>query len=238
MAQDNYAFLHGGGQGGWVWDETIEALRQQGGSAVNAVAFDLAGCGANRGEDTSALTVEQVATRFVEDLAASGMRDIVLVGHSNAGTIMPIVARQRPDLIRRYVYVSCIAPPPGTSIWEMRMAGHDLSADRQAMLDRLRGMFCNDMAPDYAEAFLAKLGFDAWPNLASLQERGWQYDHLAGLPSTYVFCLQDRAESLAEQEKAAALFRVERRVQIDAGHQAMNTRPHGLAEIVRMEARV
>jgi hypothetical protein len=46
----DYALLHGGGQGSWVWDETIAALGVQGGGTFGrALALDAPGCGAKRG---------------------------------------------------------------------------------------------------------------------------------------------------------------------------------------------
>ena len=41
---------------------------------------------------------------------------------------------------------------------------------------------------------------------------------------------------VAWQEIFAERLRVERRIRIDCAHQAMNTRPHALAEILRLEA--
>ena len=233
----NFAFLHGGGQGAWVWDEVLAALTLQGGDAVRATAFDLPGCGAKRGQDTSQLTVRDVAGRFVADLAASGMTDIVLVGHSNAGTIMPLVAEMRPDLIRRYIYVSCMAAPPGQTIREV-MAAKPAHGERSESLSggRLREMFCNDMTDDEATAFMAKLGQDSWPTLQALGETDWRYDHLAGKPATYIICLKDQALAPDWQETFAARLHAQRRVRIDAGHQVMNTRPRELAEILRAEA--
>ena len=34
MTTVSFVFLHGGGQGGWVWDETIAAMKRQSGGAV------------------------------------------------------------------------------------------------------------------------------------------------------------------------------------------------------------
>jgi pimeloyl-ACP methyl ester carboxylesterase len=234
-----FAFLHGGGQGGWIWDETLAALGQQlGGTAFRAKAFDLPGCGTKRDQDTSQLTVRDVAEAFVADLAQSGLESCILVGHSNAGTILPAVARHRPDLVRRYVYVSCIAPPPGQTISEVMRPRHviDAGASPQDMSARLRQMFCNDMGEAQAAAFLAKLGHDHWPTPQALSETAWHYEHLPALAATYVLCLQDQALALAWQEEFASRFAVQRRVYIDAGHQVMNTRPHGLAEILLAEA--
>jgi pimeloyl-ACP methyl ester carboxylesterase len=235
--QTNFALLHGGGQGSWIWDETRAALEQQGGGKLRVLAFDHPGCGTRRGQNTSGLTVRDVADVFIADLLDSGMKDIVLVGHSNAGTILPIVAAKTPHLIRRYVYVSCISPPPGVTIRQVMSEGRNkLVIDDTVSGGRLRHMFCNDMSPDYADAFMARLGRDSWPTLKALDETEWAYDHLAGKPSTYVICLQDQALPPEWQEIFAARVHAKHRVRIDAGHQVMNTRPHGLAEILRMEA--
>lgn len=233
----NFALLHGGGQGGWIWDETRAALEQQGGGKLRVVAFDHPGCGAKRTRDTSALCVRDVAEEFVADLLDSGMRDIILVGHSNAGTILPRVAAMVPHLVQRCVYVSCIAPPPGASVRQVMSEGRHNSVTRETVSGgRLRDMFCNDMTPDFADAFLAKLGRDSWPTLRALDESEWTYDHLADKPSTYVICLQDQALPPAWQNTFATRLHAKHRVRIDAGHQVMNTRPQGLAEILRMEA--
>ena len=226
----HFAFLHGGGQAGWVWDETLAALgRQMGGAGYRATAFDLPGCGAKQWMDVAGLSVSDVAEDFIADLAASGLENCVLVGHSNAGTILPLVAARRPDLVRRFVYVSCVAPAPGQSVSELMRPRHGGGYD-------LRQMFCNDMGEAQAAAFLAKLGHDRWPTLPALAETDWDYAPLAGVAASYVICRQDQALTPEMQEEAATRFAVQRRVYIDAGHQVMNTRPNGLAEILRHEA--
>ena len=231
----NFAFLHGGGQAGWVWDETIAALKAQSPNQdLRAIAFDLPGCGRKRGQDTSHLTVRQVAQHFAAELSASGLTDPVLVGHSNAGTIMPTVAELLPGRVRRYVYVSCIAPPPGQSTRTVMSARHEWTAAADPD-SRWRTMFCNDMDEPQAAAFLAKLGHDRWPTLAALEETHWRYDHLGGVAASYVLCLRDQALPVAWQETFAARFQVQRRTYIDAGHQVMNTRPQTLAEVLRHE---
>jgi hypothetical protein len=100
---------------------------------------------------------------------------------------------------------------------------------------RLKRMFCNDMDEAQASAFLAKLGHDHWPTVQALGETGWRYDHLQGRSATYVICLQDQTLVVEWQEEFASRLGVQRRVYIDAGHQVMNTRPHGLAEILLNE---
>jgi len=243
----DFVFLHGGGQGGWVWDETIAAIGRQSGGTVRCLALDGPGCGAKRGRDTAAMTFEAINRELIDDVAAAGFADAVLVGHSQAGTHLPAMAALAPGRFRKLVFVSCIAPDEGLTVVEMtgqrirEASGHAgvaaFADESLPMRERYRAMFCNDMAPAGQEAFLDKLGADGWP-AACYAQREWRYDHLAAVPVSYVLCLQDAILPIAWQERFAAAFHAGSTPRIDAGHQAMNTRPEALAEILLAEGKV
>jgi pimeloyl-ACP methyl ester carboxylesterase len=242
----DYVFLHGGGQAGWVWRETIAALhRQTDGQFGRALTLDAPGCGAKRGRNTADLDLDAVVTELLSDIFSSGLRRIVLIGHSQAGTILPRLAEARPELFRRLIYISCIAPLPGQTI--LQQMGSGLQGSRQDEVgwpvdprtvdakQRQAMMLCNDMNDTDTSQFLAKLGQDNWP-AQTMSASDWRYNHLKGVESTYVTCLRDGILPLAWQETFALRFNTGRKVAIDAGHQVMNTRPHALAEILRYEA--
>jgi hypothetical protein len=44
------------------------------------------------------LTLEDVATEFIEDIERAGMENVVLVGHSLAGQAMALMAELQPEL--------------------------------------------------------------------------------------------------------------------------------------------
>ena len=247
---DQFVFLHGGGQGGWVWDETIAALALQTGGHARCLALDGPGCGAKRGRDTTAMTVEDINRELVADVVAAGMQGAVLVGHSQAGMHLPhmaeLAAELAPDLFGKLVFVTCSAPLPGwTTLDQM---GHDIGhgddPDRvgyplpaaATMAERYRAMFCNDMDDTGADAFLAKLGGDGWP-MACYSHSDWRRDHLRGLDASYVLCERDQALTAEWQHRFAARLHARRTYRIDAGHQVMNTRPHALAEVLLAECR-
>jgi pimeloyl-ACP methyl ester carboxylesterase len=243
-----YAFLHGGGQGGWVWDETIVALQQQTmGRCGRMLALDVPGCGAKRGRDTSGLDVDDIASELIAELEHAGMKDVILVGHSQAGTLLPRLAERVPGLFRRLIYVSCCAPLPGQTILQMMGSGQHgshpeevgwpLDPAQHPHQEQYRLMFCNDMSEKEAAHFLAKLGRDRWPD-QSIQASDWRYDHLRSVASTFVLCLQDGILTPPWQERFAQRLHTQRVVRIDAGHQVMNTRPHALAESLRYEASI
>ena len=243
--QFNYAFVHGDALGSWVWDEMIAALdRQTHGAFGRALALDAPGCGLKRSRAATELTLENVATEFIEDIERAGMEDVVLVGHSLGGQAMALMAELQPELFRRLVYVSCLIPLPGQNVAQMMgtglhgsnpdEVGYPLDPTCSDLNDRFAAMFCNDMEHQQAAAFLAKLGADAWPPQTYVFT-DWRYDHLDHMPATYVLCLRDQSLPVEWQEVFASRFKVDEIVRVDAGHQVMNTRPEALAEILRHE---
>jgi pimeloyl-ACP methyl ester carboxylesterase len=236
-----FALLHGGGQGSWVWDAVV-ALLEAGGARV--LALDVPGCGTKRGRDLSEVDAYGVASELLADIAAAGLGPVVLVGHSLAGAILPRMAALAPETISRLVYLTCTAPLPGVSFrgqmgqglqgahpdevgWPVDPASH--SAD-----ERYRIMFCNDMDPDFATQFLARMGSDLWP-MDVLERSDHRYDHLAGIPSTYIVCEQDNGLPPVWQERFAERLHCQRILRLNSGHQAMTTQPGALAALLLAE---
>jgi len=239
-----FAFLHGGGQGGWVWDEVVDELRRRA-PDVAVLALDVPGCGAKRGRDTSGLSIPEVVAELAADLDASGLSGVVLVGHSQAGTVLPALAESRPAAISRLIHVSCCAPAPGQTVRQMMGAGlhgerpeavgwpvDPQTASPQALA---AAMFCNDMDEAQTQAFLARLGADAWPTACGVGYDQWRYG-AASQPVTYVLLERDASLPPQWQLKFAERQGAERVVRLDAGHQAMQTQPGPLAEILLAEA--
>ncbi len=236
----NFAFLHGGGQGSWVWEDLLAEM-----PGVNATLLDIPGCGSKRGRDTAGLGVDAIAEELLGELAAADLSDIILVGHSAAGTILPRMAEYAPERFRRLIYLTCTAPLPGKNVLE-QMGGslHGTVEDETGwpvdpatttLEERYGAMFCNDMDEAEGAAFLAKLGSDMWP-MGSMLNRDWRYDHLAAVPSTYILCEQDMSLPPPWQERFAERLHCERIVRLNAGHQAMNTQPKALAALLMAEA--
>ena len=241
----NYVFMHGGAQGGWIWAETIEAMKiQSGGSLSRALALDVPGCGTKRGRQTENITIADVAQEMVADIEAAGMEDVILVGHSQAGQLLPLMAAIKPTMFRRLIYVTCLGQIDGKNI--AQMYGNNLNGSMINEIsfpvdpatisptELMKIMFCNDMDDEETTAFFAKLGQDNWPPL-TYSESDWGHQYPGTMPSTYVICLQDLAITVPWQEKFAKQAKVDRIVRIDAGHQVMNTKPHTLAETLRNE---
>ena len=197
----NFAFLHGGGQGSWIWQETIDALEvQTGNSRGRMLALDVPGCGHKRQRNTDSLSFADILEELMEDIDGSGMEDVVLVGHSQAGTVLPKLAEMRPSLFRRLIYVSCSIPLPGQTVVDMigddvhgadeHHVGWPVDPKTTSPRERTKAMLCNDMGNRETEEFMAKLGNDQWP-ASSYVETGWDFTQPAQVAVSYVICLRD-----------------------------------------------
>ncbi|MCB2048940.1 MAG: alpha/beta hydrolase [Novosphingobium sp.] len=243
----DFIFLHGGGQGSWIWDETLAAMNQQSGGSARCLALDIPGCGTKRGRDTASMTFDDIVAELAADIAAAGFDKPIIVGHSQAGQVLPKLELVMPGAFARHVYVSCIAHENGHTIADMMSAQVEQDPDgplagvfsdpELPMRERFRVMFANDMTHDEQETFLDKLEKDEWPPIA-YTNREWRYDHLGQVPTTYVHCLQDQVLTPHWQRIFADRFRCERTVHIDAAHQVQNTRPQALAEVLLAESRL
>jgi len=244
----DFIFLHGGGQGSWVWEPVVHAMTLQAGEgAFRALALDVPGCGSKRGRDTSKLTIADVIAELADDIDKAGFANAVIVGHSQAGTVLPGLIASRGDLFRRAVYVACCAPARGQTVMEMMGAGrhgeHHDSVGWPEPLDAMPFpelaalMFCNDMDDVQRGSFLPLLDQDAWPAACGGADRDWRYDPAGRMESTYIFALADNALPLAWQARFAERLGVDRTVSIDAGHQIMQTRPRALAEMLLAESK-
>lgn len=243
MLQD-MALLHGGRQGSWVWEETIAAIRLQDGSnARRIVALDVPGCGAKRGRDTASIDHAAVVEELAGDLDRAGLSGALLVGHSQGGTVLPRLSAARPDRVARTAYVACFAPPEGQTVTAMmgtsvhgadpHTVGWPLDPATTPPNELFKAMFCNDMSTADADAFLATLGSDTWPAACGAVETTWGYAEARAVPAVYVITLRDAILPPAWQQRFAERIGAIEVVRIDAGHQVMNTRPHGLAEMLR-----
>jgi pimeloyl-ACP methyl ester carboxylesterase len=236
----SFIFLHGGGQGGWIWEETLDALSAQGVGRGRCLTLDVPGCGTKRGQPTDTLTSDDVVASLLSDIDRANAPAPILVGHSQAGTMLPLLIKARPALFRHVVYVSCLAP---AGQWAGLDWVRDMPPGDSALLRShtpgsrafFRDMFCGDMDNTYAETFLDKLGPDQWP-ASTYQMTGWSYDHLENLASSYIVCMRDTALAPSWQQLFAQRLKARQIVHVDAGHQVMNTRPHALAEVLRVIA--
>ncbi len=116
-----FGLVHGGLHGPWCWDMLVPELQRLGHAVV-----------------TPELPIDQhvgvdAYARVVIDALAGHGDDVVLVGHSLAGCVLPVVASQRP--LSRVVFLCAIIPEPGRVLGEV--ASEQLDYDESTLAPAL-----------------------------------------------------------------------------------------------------
>ncbi len=100
-----FVLVHGGGHGGWCWQRLARELRRRGHEVYTPT---LTGFGERRHLDAEGLTFDTFVTDIVSVLEYEDLTDVVLVGHSMGGVIVPRVAEVAPDRIRAVVWMAAV----------------------------------------------------------------------------------------------------------------------------------
>ena len=98
-----FCLVHGACQGAWVWDLLIPHLKAQG---HKTIAMDLPI------EDPDA-TLSDYVDAVLMALPKTA-EDVILVGHSMAGVVIPLVAARYR--VRQLVFIGSLLPHPGVSV--------------------------------------------------------------------------------------------------------------------------
>jgi pimeloyl-ACP methyl ester carboxylesterase len=230
-----FVLVHGGSFSGSCWSELEPLL------AGTVLAVDLPGRGRHP-QDLGSVTIADFVESVASEIVAHDLTDVTLVGHSMAGLTLPGVAERVPDRLSHLVFVSCAVPPHGAPLTDVlgdlspgvaEVAANigERAVDSQGVLHaELAGaMFCNDMDERTAESTLARRVPEALNVLSEPTD-------LTGLrhpiARTYVRLARDASITLDAQNTMIANLGEVNVVDLDAGHMAMISDPHGLATIL------
>ncbi|BAY39805.1 hypothetical protein NIES2111_41820 [Nostoc sp. NIES-2111] len=241
-----FCLVHGAFQGTWCWDLLIPYLEAQG---HKTIAMDLPI------EDASA-TLSQLADTVIQSLPKTD-DDIVLVGHSMAGTVIPLVAEVVK--VRQLVFIGGLIPYPGVSTFDQ--LSHHLDSETiksfnyqlkdPSQLERfydepnmyepasigkdysnpavLMEFFYHDCQPDVAQWAISQ------SRLQQFMGYMFETNPLKALPKVkykYIVCRNDRIISPTWSRYAARKRLGVDAVEIPSGHCPHLSRPNLLAEIL------
>jgi pimeloyl-ACP methyl ester carboxylesterase len=229
-ARVKFVLVHGGVHTGRAWEALVPQL------CAPAVAVDLPGRGGPPGE-LHGLTLPAFVNELVEAIEGVESDEVVLVGHSLAGVVLPSAAALLPDRIRHVVFISCAVPLPGSSVLSTLPPGLRGAVSMWArrrntlVLPRLAGrvMFGNGLTANQRSAVLDQLCPEPW-NL--ILEPVPDYQLPAALPRTYVVLRRDHALPVSFQRRQIRNLEPCARVDLDAGHEAFIACPEALAAIM------
>jgi len=224
-----FVLVHGGGHGGWCWQRTARVLRA-GGHEVHAPS--LTGFGDRVHLDTGHVEFATFVADIANLLEFEDLRDVVLVGHSMGGVVIPRVAEVAPERIGRVVWlagpvlddgeslIQAIPQTPATARAVKIADDGSITTDDELILDAILS--------DASEEDRRWVGARHRPYpQAALVEPGRLTAFLAlGRPAGYVLCRGDQCvPEEAARRFAARLPAGTPVLEVDAGHDCMVTRP-------------
>lgn len=236
MTLPGLVLIHGGGHAADCWDPTIGELRRAA-PQLQVLTVDLPGRRGKPG-DLRTATIRDWVDSVVDDIDTAGLRDVVVVGHSAAGLIVPgVVTKLGAARAREAVFVSAFVPPQGSALVDTlpRLAAPFIRwAARFARNYRAPGaaglLFCNGMNPAQRQFATSRVYPESLTITAERVDRSNMPDCV---PRTWIMTLRDRAVSKDRQQRGIeALGGVGVVYSIDACHDVMISQPQRLAQIL------
>ena len=215
-----FGLVHGAGLGAWCWERLIPELAARGHSAATV---DLAPENLRAG---AARCAELVSDAF------AAIDDLVLVGHSIAGLIVPLVATQRP--VMRLAFLHALLPQPGRSVVDQLADEPDmfnpemLAAQVPFWEDEAvaRHFLFHDCPPEVAQEAFRRLR----PEPGVLAREVAPLQAWPAVPSAYILCTDDRTATPGWARRAARERLGVEPIEIPGGHSPFLSRPGQLAD--------
>ena len=222
----HFLLIHGAWHGGWVWNEISDILRYQ---RYSVSTPTLTGLGEKKHLLSSKITIETFIEDVVNHIIFENLNNIILVGHSFAGSVISGVADRLKDRIKKLIYFDAMILVNGQKpfdispkeIVEQRIEtakkfGNNISipapsAAAFGVLDIKKSLILEEkLTPHPLSAFQSKLILK--------NEVG------NGIPLSYIFCTKPVYKSLESSREVVRKMKWPI-FELNAGHDAMLTHP-------------
>lgn len=246
----DYLMVHGAGQGAWSWGRVWGHLtapvehppRLYTTRLANRVyPLDLPGHGADADGDTADVMFEECVHSITRAVERQGLKDVVLVGHGFAASLVLQAAGQLPQPPKRLVLVAGMVPLYQRSMLSVlphrartgfrvlstlsRLSGRDLRLPHSVINNYL----CNGM--DSMEVVQAIGFFGPLPTRVLTTKVSLDQPQPSS-PVTYVVLTQDRILPPNLQRRMAQRVPDVEIVEVESCHQVMLYKPRELADIL------
>ena len=222
----HFLLIHGAWHGGWVWNEISEILRYQ---RYSVSTPTLTGLGEKKHLLSSKITIETFIEDVVNHIVFENLNNIILVGHSFAGSVISGVADRLKDRIQKLIYFDAMILIDGQKPFDItpketveqrielaKKFGNNISipapsADAFGVFDIKKSLLLEEkLTPHPLSAFQSKLILK--------NEVG------NGIPLSYIYCTKPVYKSL-ESSRAVVRKMKWPIFELNAGHDAMLTHP-------------
>ncbi len=236
-----FLLIHGAWHGGWCWKKVTPLLRE---ASHQVFTPTLTGVGERSHLAHPLIGLETHVRDVVNVLTYEDLRGVILVGHSNGGTLITAVAERVPERLAHLVYLDAFVPQDGQATIDLT------NFPREAWEARVRtegyGWLVPSLQPVPWDEFLR----DVW-GVSDEADRRWMVERLGptpfkifidpvrrtnpaaeALPRTYIRCLQNHSPAFDRFAEAARTTPGWRYRELTTGHDAMVTAPQEVAGLL------
>jgi pimeloyl-ACP methyl ester carboxylesterase len=236
-----YVLVHGAWHGAWCWHKALPLIEARG---HKVEAIDLPGHGDDRTPTTS-VSLDSYVQRVCQTLDAEAEPAIV-VGHSMGGIVITQAAEERPNRIRKLVYLCAFLPANGQSLMDLgRQDTQTMARMPDAIVpladgsltlktESLKEVFyhdCSDEDVTFARERLVPQAGAPFATAVRTTEANF-----GRVPRVYIECVQDRVITPPAQERMYTSLPCERVITMNASHSPFFSAPNELAEHLHLLA--
>ena len=222
----HFLLIHGAWHGGWVWNEISEILNYQGYSVSTPT---LTGLGEKKHLLSSKITIDTFIEDVVNHIIFENLNNIILVGHSFAGSVISGVADKLKDRIQKLIYFDAVILKDGQKPFDI--APKELVKQRIELAKRF-GNGISIPAPsadafgvfDLKKSLLLEEKLTPHP-LSTYQSKLTIKNEIGnGIPLFYILCNDPVYKSLESSREVVRKLKWPI-FELNAGHDAMLTHP-------------
>ena len=222
----HFLLIHGAWHGGWVWNEISDILRYQ---RCSVSTPTLTGLGEKKHLLSSKITIETFIEDVVNHIVFENLNNIILVGHSFAGSVISGVADKLKDRIQKLIYFDAVILKNGQKPFDI--APKELVKQRIELAKRF-GNGISIPAPsadafgvfDVKKSLLLEEKLTPHP-LSTYQSKLTIKNEIGnGIPLFYIFCNDPVYKSLESSREVVRKLKWPI-FELSAGHDAMLTHP-------------
>ncbi|MBL8629315.1 MAG: alpha/beta hydrolase [Rhodospirillaceae bacterium] len=229
-SQKVYVLVHGAWHGGWCWRDVAASLR-----AAGHVVFTptLTGLGERAHLVNKSVNLSTHVTDIEQLFSFEDLSDVILVGHSYAGHVVPLVADRLKSKIRHVVFLDAVLPRDGHPFLAPGVGEGRAKTAIDGYLLAPMDVAWFGVPADHPKADWVRRHLTNHPLPTLMETVRYANGGTAGLPVSYIRCLKrrdvDQPDAIEAQVKANDGWRW---LTIDTGHDAMVTAPDDLSRML------
>ena len=238
-----FVLVHPAWHGGWCWKKVTPLLRAQGHEVFTPT---LTGLGERSHLAHPLIGLETHICDVVNVLTYEDLSDVILVGHSNGGTLITAVADRVPERLAHLVYLDAWVPEDGQATIDLTA----INFPRETLETRVRTEGYGWLLPSLRPVPWDEFVRDVWL-VTDEDDRRWMVERLGptpfktftdpvrrtdpraeALPRTYIRCLQNPSPAFDRFAEAARSTPGWRYRELATGHEPFVTMPRELADLL------